>query len=85
MARGNGRQDIVHDDLDRDRLMGDLGNPRGQTGFRVFSCVLAVGMFESTTCHDDCESNGEPRGQTGGTPGQTGFRVCFLRFGGWHV
>ena len=31
--------------------------PWGQTGFRVFSCVLAVGMFESTTCHDDCESN----------------------------
>ena len=63
MARGNGRQDIVCDDHDRQRLMDELarcvnrtsGEPWGQTGFS--------GFF-----------SGEPWGQTGfsvfsGNPG----------------
>jgi len=31
MARGNGRQDIVRDDADRDRLQQELREGRGQT------------------------------------------------------
>ncbi len=89
-------------------------------GFGFVSCVLAVGMFESTTgkgtqgsdrvsgfflrfrgahvesttCHDDCESNtlapshlmARGNGQTGhGTPGSDRVSGFFLRFGGWHV
>ncbi|WP_435005378.1 REP-associated tyrosine transposase [Tundrisphaera lichenicola] len=40
MARGNARQDIVHDDQDRARLLDDLGHVVASTGWDVLAFVL---------------------------------------------
>jgi putative transposase len=40
MARGNGRQDIVHDDRDRDRLMGDLARTVRRSSWQVYAFVV---------------------------------------------
>ncbi len=40
MARGNGRQDIVRDDADRDRLQQELGRAVGRCGWRVYAFVI---------------------------------------------
>jgi REP element-mobilizing transposase RayT len=40
MARGNGRQDIVRDDADRDRLVEDLGRAAVRCSWRVFAFVI---------------------------------------------
>jgi putative transposase len=39
MARGNARQDIVHDDDDRQRLLADLEDTVGRTGWELLSFV----------------------------------------------
>ena len=40
MARGNGRQDIVRDDDDRDRLQQELGRAAVRCGWRVYAFVI---------------------------------------------
>ncbi len=40
MARGNGRQDIVSDDFDRDRLQEHLGRAASRCCWRVFAFVI---------------------------------------------
>jgi REP element-mobilizing transposase RayT len=40
MSRGNGRQDIVRDDADRQRLVDGLEAAVGRYGWEVFSYVL---------------------------------------------
>ena len=40
MARGNGRQDIVCDDHDRQRLMDELARCVNRTSWQVFSFVI---------------------------------------------
>ena len=40
MARGNGRQDIVRDDADRDRLVEYLGRAAVRCSWRVFAFVI---------------------------------------------
>jgi REP element-mobilizing transposase RayT len=40
MARGNGRQDIVRDDADRDRLVEQLGRAAVRCSWRVFAFVI---------------------------------------------
>ena len=40
MARGNGRQDIVYDDHDRQRLMDELARCVNRTSWQVFSFVI---------------------------------------------
>src|SRR5271163_5012011 len=40
MARGNGRQDIVHDDAGRDRLVEDLGRAVLRCSWRVYAFVI---------------------------------------------
>lgn len=40
MARGNGRQDIVHDDADRDRLVNYLGCATVRCSWRVYAFVV---------------------------------------------
>src|SRR5438105_2791861 len=40
MARGNGRQDIVHNDDDRGRLLTDLERVVGRTGWELLSFVV---------------------------------------------
>jgi REP element-mobilizing transposase RayT len=40
MARGNGRQDIVCDDADRDRLLEHLGRAVSRCGWRVYGFVI---------------------------------------------
>jgi REP element-mobilizing transposase RayT len=40
MARGNGRQDIVCDDADRDRFVGFLGRAAVRCGWRVYAFVV---------------------------------------------
>jgi putative transposase len=40
MARGNGRQDIVHDDRDRERLLSDLARTVQRCSWRVFAFVI---------------------------------------------
>ena len=40
MARGNGRQDIVCDDADRDRLVDYLGRAAARCSWRVFAFVI---------------------------------------------
>ena len=39
-ARGHARQDIVHDDDDRQRLLADLENTVGRTGWEVLTFVV---------------------------------------------
>ena len=39
MARGNGRQDIVRDDADRDRLQQELGRAAVRCGWKVYAFV----------------------------------------------
>jgi putative transposase len=45
MARGNGRQDIVRDDADRDRLQQELGRAVGRCGWRVYAFVILPNHF----------------------------------------
>ena len=45
MARGNGRQDIVRDDADRDRLQQELGRSGGRCGWRVYAFVILSNHF----------------------------------------
>jgi REP element-mobilizing transposase RayT len=40
MARGNGRQDIVRDDADRDRLVNDLGRAAERCSWRIYAFVV---------------------------------------------
>jgi len=40
MARGNGRQDIVRDDADRDRLVNDLGRAAVRCSWRIYAFVV---------------------------------------------
>jgi putative transposase len=40
MARGNGRQDIVRDDADRDRLVEQLDRAAVRCSWRVFAFVI---------------------------------------------
>jgi putative transposase len=40
MSRGNARQDIVHDDDDRRRLLDDLGHAVERSGWMVLSFVV---------------------------------------------
>src|SRR5437764_4447468 len=40
MARGNGRQDIVRDDADRDRLPQELGRAARRCAWRVYAFVI---------------------------------------------
>ncbi|MGO9465543.1 MAG: transposase [Isosphaeraceae bacterium] len=40
MARGNGRQDIVCDDFDRDRLQDHLGKAASRCSWRVYAFVI---------------------------------------------
>lgn len=40
MARGNGRQDIVRDDADRDRLQQELGRAAVRCGWLVYAFVI---------------------------------------------
>jgi putative transposase len=40
MARGNGRQDIVCDDADRDRLQQEMGRAAVRCGWRVYAFVI---------------------------------------------
>src|SRR5271155_625143 len=40
MARGNGRQNIVHDDGDRQRLIDDLARTVGRAGWQLLSFVV---------------------------------------------
>src|ERR1700677_3692658 len=40
MARGNGRQDIVSDDVDRERLQQQLGKAAIRCAWRVYAFVL---------------------------------------------
>jgi REP element-mobilizing transposase RayT len=40
MARGNGRQDIVYDDVDRQRVVDGLESTVGRYGWEVFSYVV---------------------------------------------
>jgi putative transposase len=40
MARGNGRQDIVRDDADRDRLQQELGRASVRCGWTVYAFVM---------------------------------------------
>src|SRR6516165_10671067 len=40
MARGNGRQHIVRDDVDRDRLVDHLGRAAVRCSWRVFAFVI---------------------------------------------
>ena len=40
MARGNGRQDIVRDDADRDRLQQELGRAAVRCGWKVYAFVI---------------------------------------------
>ena len=45
MARGNARQDIVHDDDDRRRLLADLERTVTRTGWEVLSFVVMSNHF----------------------------------------
>jgi putative transposase len=40
MARGNGRQDIVRDDDDRDRLQSELGRAAVRSAWRIYAFVI---------------------------------------------
>ena len=40
MARGNGRQDIVCDDIDRDRLMEHLGRSAVRCSWRIYAFAI---------------------------------------------
>ena len=40
MARGNGRQDVVRDDADRDRLQRELGRAAVRCGWKVYALVI---------------------------------------------
>jgi putative transposase len=40
MSRGNGRQDIVRDDDDRDRLQQELGRAAVRCGWKVYAFVI---------------------------------------------
>ena len=40
MARGNGRQNIVRDDVDRERLVEQLGKAVVRCGSRVYAFVI---------------------------------------------
>ena len=66
MARGNGRQDIVHDDLDRDRLMGDLAGPLRRSSWQVYAFVVLsnhlhiVVKTPSPTSRGECKGSSHP-------------------------
>lgn len=45
VARGNGGQDIVHDDSDRGRLLDDLGRAAVRSGWEVLAFVLMNDHF----------------------------------------
>jgi REP element-mobilizing transposase RayT len=45
MARGNGRQHIVRDDADRDRLQQELGRAVARCGWRVYAFVILSNHF----------------------------------------
>ncbi len=45
MARGNARQDIVHDDDDRRRWLDDLGRAVGRAGWELIAFVLMSNHF----------------------------------------
>ncbi len=45
MARGNGRQDIVRDDTDRDRLRDDLGRAALRCSWRIYAFVILSNHF----------------------------------------
>jgi hypothetical protein len=40
MSRGNGRQDIIRDDDDRDRLQQELGRAAVRCGWKVYAFVI---------------------------------------------
>ena len=40
MARGNGRQVIVHDHADRDRLLEHLGRAATRCGWRIYALAI---------------------------------------------
>jgi putative transposase len=40
MARGNGRQEIVRDNADRDRIQADLGKAAIRCSWRVYACAI---------------------------------------------
>ncbi len=45
MARGNGRQDIVRDDTDRDRLRDDLGRAALRCSWCIYAFVILSNHF----------------------------------------
>ena len=45
MARGNGRQDIVRDDADRERLVEGLRQPVVRCSWRVYAFVIMSNHF----------------------------------------
>ena len=47
MARGNGRQDIVSDDLDRKRLRTGLERSVTRTGWRLYAFVVLSNQLHS--------------------------------------
>jgi hypothetical protein len=62
MARGNGRQDIVRDDADRDRLQQELGRAAVRCGWKVYAFVILSGYIGGWATYGP-PTTGRPHGR----------------------